>query len=133
MEKRHEDKVRLGFVIRDHNLLMYHIILLLSFYFSVPLVLDYQLNNILKIIPILWVGALCKQCATRQHLTTSHATNAVWSWRGQSPYLIFVLFFTQPQFEAQKFYTWKCVNSRQKVSRDKTAKSKGKCKIIHCV
>ena len=37
------------------------------------------------------------------------------------PYLIFVIFFTQPQFEAWKFYTWKCVNSRQKLPHDKTA------------
>ena len=28
-------------------------------------------------------------------------------------YFIFVTFFTQPQFEAWKFYTWKCVNPRQ--------------------
>ena len=37
------------------------------------------------------------------------------------PYFIFVTFFTQPQFEAGKFYTWKCVNSRQKLPHDKTA------------
>ena len=64
-----------------------------------------------------------------------------------SPYLIFVTLFTQPQFEALKFYTWKCVNLRQKLSRDKTA-STGNwelkftyylcvklslCNIIHCV
>ena len=36
-------------------------------------------------------------------------------------YLIFVIFFTQPQFEAWQFYTWKCVKSRQKLPRDKTA------------
>ena len=28
-------------------------------------------------------------------------------------YLIFVIFFTQPDFETWKFYTWKSVNSRQ--------------------
>ena len=36
-------------------------------------------------------------------------------------YFIFVTFFTQPQFESWKFYTWKCVNPRQKLRRDKTA------------
>ena len=36
-------------------------------------------------------------------------------------YLIFVIFFTQPQFDAWKFYTWKCVNLRQKLPNDKTA------------
>ena len=36
-------------------------------------------------------------------------------------YLIFVIFFTLPHFEAWKFYTQKCVNSRQKLPRDKTA------------
>ena len=35
-------------------------------------------------------------------------------------YLIFIIYFTQPQFEAKKFYTWKHVNLRQKSSRDKT-------------
>ena len=30
-------------------------------------------------------------------------------------------FFTLPHFEAWKFYTQKCVNSRQKLPRDKTA------------
>ena len=39
----------------------------------------------------------------------------------EGTYLIFVIFFTQPQFETWKFYTWKCVNSRQKLPRDKTA------------
>ena len=34
-------------------------------------------------------------------------------------------FFTQPQFEAKKFYTWKCINSRHKLSRDKTV-----CRIL---
>ena len=38
-----------------------------------------------------------------------------------SSYFIFVTFFTQPQFEAWKFYTWKRVNARQKLSHDKTA------------
>ena len=28
--------------------------------------------------------------------------------------------FTQLQFEAKNFFTWKCANSRQKLSRDKT-------------
>ena len=37
------------------------------------------------------------------------------------PYLIFVIFFTQPQFATWKFYTWKCVNLAQKLPRDKTA------------
>ena len=36
-------------------------------------------------------------------------------------YFIFVTFFTQPQFDAWKFYTWKCVNARQKLPHDKTA------------
>ena len=36
-------------------------------------------------------------------------------------YLIFVIFFTQPQFATWKFYTWKCVNLVQKLPRDKTA------------
>ena len=36
-------------------------------------------------------------------------------------YFIFVNFFTQPQFEAWEFYTWKRVNARQKLSHDKTA------------
>ena len=40
---------------------------------------------------------------------------------GQRPYLIFVMFFTQPKFEAWKFYTWRCVNLQQKFPRDKTA------------
>ena len=35
-------------------------------------------------------------------------------------YFIFVNFFTQPQFEPWKFYTWKCVNARQKLPHDKT-------------
>ena len=34
----------------------------------------------------------------------------VWNWS----------FFTQPHFEANKFYIWKCVHSRQKLPRDKT-------------
>ena len=38
-----------------------------------------------------------------------------------SPYLIFV-FFIQPQFETKKFYTWKCINLRQKFSRNKTVR-----------
>ena len=38
-----------------------------------------------------------------------------------SPYLIFVISFTLANFEAWKFYTQKCVNSRQKLPRDKTA------------
>ena len=29
-------------------------------------------------------------------------------------------FFTQQQFEAKKFYTWKCVNLQQKLSCNKT-------------
>ena len=37
------------------------------------------------------------------------------------PYFILVTFFTQPQFEAWKFYTWKCVNAREKLPHDKTA------------
>ena len=36
-------------------------------------------------------------------------------------YLIFVSFFTLADSKACKFYTQKCVNSRQKLSRDKTA------------
>ena len=40
---------------------------------------------------------------------------------GGVSYLIFVILFTQPQFEAWKFYTWKCKNSWQKLPRDKTA------------
>ena len=36
-------------------------------------------------------------------------------------YFIFVTFFTQPKFEAWKFYTPKRVNVRQKLSPDKTA------------
>ena len=31
----------------------------------------------------------------------------------------YLSFFTQPQFEAKKFYTWNCVNSRQTLSREK--------------
>ena len=38
------------------------------------------------------------------------------------------LVLTQPQFEAKKVYTWKCINSRQKLSCDKTV-----CKAIFCV
>ena len=37
------------------------------------------------------------------------------------------LFFAQPQFEAKKFYTWKCVNLRQKLSCNKTV-----CSISYC-
>ena len=40
---------------------------------------------------------------------------------GKKAYLIFVIFFTLAYFKAWKFYTQKCVNSRQKQSRDKTA------------
>ena len=40
---------------------------------------------------------------------------------GEYAYLIFVTFFTPTHFEAWKFYTQKCVNSRQKWPRDKTA------------
>ena len=36
-------------------------------------------------------------------------------------YLIFVIFFTQPQFKVWKFYTWKSVNLQQKLPREKTA------------
>ena len=36
-------------------------------------------------------------------------------------YLIFVIFFTLAYFRAWKFYTQKCVNSRQNLPRDKTA------------
>ena len=36
-------------------------------------------------------------------------------------YLIFVIFFTQPQFEARIFYTWKCVNSQQQFTHNRTA------------
>ena len=36
-------------------------------------------------------------------------------------YLIFVIFFTLAYFKAWKFYTQKYVNSRQKLSYDKTA------------
>ena len=36
-------------------------------------------------------------------------------------YFIFVTFFTQPQFENRKFYTWKRVNVRQKLPHDKIA------------
>ena len=36
-------------------------------------------------------------------------------------YLKFVIFFTPTHFEAWKFYTQKCINSRQKFTRDKTA------------
>ena len=42
-------------------------------------------------------------------------------------YLKFVIFFTQPQFEAKKFYTWKTINWQQKLSRDETV-----CKMLHC-
>ena len=38
-----------------------------------------------------------------------------------TPYLIFVIFSTLAYFEAWEFYTQKCVNSRQKLPRDKTA------------
>ena len=37
-------------------------------------------------------------------------------------YLIFVTFFTPTHFKAWKFYTQKCINSRQKWPRDKTEK-----------
>ena len=40
-------------------------------------------------------------------------------YSAQSSYLSF---FTQPQIEAKKCYTWKCVNARQKLSCNKTAK-----------
>ena len=46
-------------------------------------------------------------------------------------YLTFVFFFYKIcnlQFEAKKFYTWKCVNSQQKLSYDNTV-----CKILHYV
>ena len=36
-------------------------------------------------------------------------------------YFIFVTFFTQPQFEAWKFYTWKCVILQEKLPHNKTA------------
>ena len=36
-------------------------------------------------------------------------------------YLIFVIFFTQPQFEVLKSDTWKCIYLQQKLPRDKTA------------
>ena len=52
---------------------------------------------------------------TSQAIATFHN---IWNL---DTYLIFVLFFTQPQFKAWKFYTWNCVNSRQKLPRDKTA------------
>ena len=42
------------------------------------------------------------------------------------------IFYTST-FEAWKFYTQKCVNLRQKMPRDKTAKSNFLCKITHCV
>ena len=44
------------------------------------------------------------------------------------PYPIFVIFLLQPQFEAKKLYTGKCVNLRQKLSLDKT-----ECRILHCM
>ena len=37
-------------------------------------------------------------------------------------HLIFVIFFTQPQSKAWKFYTWKCVYLQHKLACDKTAK-----------
>ena len=55
------------------------------------------------------------------------------------PYLIFVTFFTPTHFQAWKFYTQKCVNSRQKWPYDKSGlatkqrKSPHKSKITHCV
>ena len=39
-------------------------------------------------------------------------------------------FFILTQFQAWKFYTQKCVNSRQKLPRDKTA---CECKVTQCV
>ena len=55
-------------------------------------------------------------------LTIGFVTMSTSSPKSGSPsYLIFVIFFTQPQFEALKFYTWKYVNSRQKLPREKTA------------
>ncbi len=41
---------------------------------------------------------------------------------GPLAYLIFVTFFTPTHFDAWKFYTQRCVNSRQKWPRDKTEK-----------
>ena len=37
-------------------------------------------------------------------------------------------FFTTPQFEAKKFYTWKFANVQQKWFRDQTV-----CKIVQCM
>ena len=34
----------------------------------------------------------------------------------------YLSFFIQPQFETKKFYTWKCINLRQKFSRNKTVR-----------
>ena len=50
-----------------------------------------------------------------------------------SSYLIFVIFFTLTHFEAWKFYTQKCVNSRQNLLATKQRKLHTMCKITHYV
>ena len=67
-------------------------------------------------------------------------TNDARIWGDPNAYLIFVIFFTPTHFEAWKFYSQKCVNSRQKFARDKTGvnytlcvKLHTVCKFIHCV
>ena len=73
-----------------------------------------------------WVKSLCSTIARRprpvwlcapdcglQHARAPALTGGLFKHLHAAAYFIFVTFFTQPQFEAWKFYTRKCVNALQ--------------------
>ena len=58
-------------------------------------------NNTFKMNPLLPKVDLTKPVLTKG----DNSANSDWYRTGTWPYFIFVTFFTQPQFEAGKFYT----------------------------
>ena len=68
----------------------------------------------------LWQVTNRNDVAVKSTFARVHAVQCAAGQRRES-YLIFVIFFTLTYFEAWKFYTQKCVNSRQKLPRNKTA------------
>ena len=67
----------------------------------------------------------------RHGCTRQHSSDLLMQWNfasGHTWYMYMTFFFTQLQVEAKKFYTWKCINLWQKLSRNKTVR-----KLLHCV